>query len=236
MLHGDLADRLQKRLPPQRVLAASIGVLPACAAWPVNGDRVPLDAERAEHHAHRQLQAFQHRPLLDVQFEIRGGVPQFVPRLGASVRSMPVLGGVDQLDAVLVVKLRHRGTECPLAALDPNRLRPNRAPSSSAQSTRRTVTGGVPCSAALAAQHFHAGDDVQAAVEPAAVGHAVDVPADQQFLRLALERRPQVAGRVGDDVTGDRSASPSATRGPCATSVNATRCAPSASPVSGGEP
>ena len=35
----------------------------------------------------------------------------------------------------------------PAAALEPKRLRPNRAPSSSAQLTSRTVTGGVPCSA-----------------------------------------------------------------------------------------
>src|SRR5690606_3517824 len=36
------------------------------------------------------------------------------------------------------------GTNVPPAALEPIKLRPNRAPSSSAQSTKRTVTGGLP--------------------------------------------------------------------------------------------
>ena len=49
------------------------------------GDRVALDAERAEHGAHRQIHALQHRALLDVQLEIRGGVLQLPPRLGGAV-------------------------------------------------------------------------------------------------------------------------------------------------------
>ena len=46
-------------------------------------------------------------------------------------------------------------------------------------------------------QHLGAGDDVEAAVEPAAVRHRVDVPADQDgALRLAAQRPPVVAGSV----------------------------------------
>ena len=44
----------------------------------VKRDGVPLDAERAEHRAERQIEVEQHRSLLDVQFQIRGGVLEFL--------------------------------------------------------------------------------------------------------------------------------------------------------------
>ena len=44
----------------------------------VKRDGVSLDAERAEHRAERQIEIEQHRALLDVQFEIRGGVREFL--------------------------------------------------------------------------------------------------------------------------------------------------------------
>ena len=44
----------------------------------VERDGVSLDAERAEHRAERQIEIEQHRALLDVQFEIRGGVLEFL--------------------------------------------------------------------------------------------------------------------------------------------------------------
>ena len=37
------------------------------------GHLVALDAEGAEHDAERQVHRFEHRPLLDVQLEVRGG-------------------------------------------------------------------------------------------------------------------------------------------------------------------
>ncbi len=47
----------------------------------VEGDGVALDAEGAEHGAQRQIQVQQHRPLLDVQFQVGGGVLEFLPAL-----------------------------------------------------------------------------------------------------------------------------------------------------------
>ena len=66
--------------PPSASRRWSIGVEPACADWPVKRDRVALDAEGAEHDAQRQVHAFQHRPLLDVQLQIGGGVFQLLRR------------------------------------------------------------------------------------------------------------------------------------------------------------
>src|SRR6185312_307414 len=43
----------------------------------VKGDGVPLNTERAEHRAERKIEIEQHRALLDVQLEIRGGVFEF---------------------------------------------------------------------------------------------------------------------------------------------------------------
>ena len=54
-----------------------------CAAGmrglPAEGDRVSLDAESSENGAERQIEIEQHRALFDVQFQIGGGVFQFLP-------------------------------------------------------------------------------------------------------------------------------------------------------------
>ena len=48
----------------------SIGVEPACAAWPVKTARWRSTPTRAEHGADRQALGLEHRPLLDVQLEV----------------------------------------------------------------------------------------------------------------------------------------------------------------------
>ena len=58
------------------------------------------------------------------------------------------------------------------------------------------MTGGVPV-LGDSPQHLGSGDDVEAAVEPAAVPDRVDVTADQDgSLRVAGQRPPVVAGFV----------------------------------------
>ena len=93
----------------------------------------------------------------------------------------------------------------PEQADEPNRLLPNRAPSSSAQSTSRTVTGGLPLYCALMRRRISTpGQHVEAAVEPAAVRHGIDVAADEQrLLRFTAQRDPEVAGRVRCDLGGE---------------------------------
>ena len=47
------------------------------------------------------------------------------------------------------------------------------------------------------AQNFEAREHVQRSIEPSAVGHGIEMPADQQtFLRFAGQRDPIVPGRV----------------------------------------
>ena len=148
-------------------------------------DEVALDAERAEHDAERQVERLEHRALLDVQLEIRGRV-----RRAACAPRARGRGRRRARRAHRAARSRRRRGAArssswssiePAAADEPKSERPKRAPSSSAQLTSRTVSGGV----ALLGdppQHLDAGQDVEAAVEPAAVRDRVDVPADQQRL------------------------------------------------------
>ncbi len=86
-----------------------------------------------------------------------------------------------------------------------------------------------------AAQHLDAAHDVEAAVEPAAVRHRVDVAADQQrALGRAAQREPLVARPRRSPPRRARAASfpRSHSRARSHVSVQATRWAPFSSPVS----
>ena len=168
----------------------SIGVEPACAAWPRPGDPVALDAEGAEHDAEREVQRLEHRPLLDVQLEVGGRA-----RRAARARRARGRGRRRARRARRAARCRRGRSSLrssswsaiePAAAHEPKSERPKRAPSSSAQLTSRTVTGGLPSSAIRRSTSTPA-SDVEAAVEPAAVRDRVDVAADAG--RRARSRR-----------------------------------------------
>ena len=93
----------------------------------------------------------------------------------------------------------------PEQADEPKRLFPKRAPSSSAQSTRRTVTGGLPLYCALMRRRISTPASVfRATVEPAAVRHGIDVAADEQrFLGFAAQRHPEIARFVALDLRAE---------------------------------
>ena len=83
----------------------------------------------------------------------------------------------------------------PPAAEEPKSERPKRAPSSSAQLTRRIVTGGVPCSASRRSASAPATTLRHPSSQPPS--DRVDVTADQDgALRVAAQRPPVVAGGV----------------------------------------
>jgi hypothetical protein len=161
----------------------SIGVEPACAAWPV----------------HVSCQRLEHRPLLDVQLEVGAGALELPPRLLRPVEVDAVLAqrvlpadpvGVGALADLLDVVHRaaaRRGAEQRAAEARPLLVGPVDEP----HGDRRRPLLRDP------AQHLHAREHVQAAVEPAAVRDGVHVAADQQrALALAAERPPLVAGLV----------------------------------------
>src|SRR4029453_17305381 len=106
---------------------------------PGEPQHVSLDAERAEDNAGGFAHRFEHRPLFDVQLEVGTRVDRF--QLAMRVehpieRNAVLLERIDEPRALSILKL-------PAPPDDPRRLRPKRAPSSSAQSTSRSVTGAV---------------------------------------------------------------------------------------------
>ena len=130
---------------------AVIGVEPECAScpWNVIGCRstpfVPSTAPSG------RSMLLQHRPLLNVQFKISRRILPLDSGIANRINREAALGQRDfkRLPS-RSVRPRSASMVCvPANAEDPNRLRPKRAPSSSAQSTSRTVIGGLPpyCSA-----------------------------------------------------------------------------------------
>ena len=158
-------------------------------------DHVPLHAERAEHRAHRQGHVLQHRTLSMCSSRYAAAVSSRRLRRSAVELNPWAASASGRTHVGFRKSSEPTSTRIePAAALDPNRLRPKRAPSSSAQSTRRTVTGGGPSSAA--GEILEPPEDVQAAVEPASVRDGVDVAAESTSRGFTRERRPQVARRV----------------------------------------
>ena len=197
-------------------------------------DRVALDAEAADHRRGGLARLLQARALLDVQLEVGGDVGQ----LGLAHRvevDVVLLQRVRERDALVVLEVADRvGVErARRRRMSRAGERPKRAPSSSAQSISFSVTAGV--SPLCARRTSSAAQHAEAAVEPAAVRHGVDVRADDDDL---------VAARPGSSPTGSRRrrarrsrrsrrACRAATRAPSRqSSLHASRRAPSGPPVS----
>ena len=135
--------RGEKRVAPHRNRRRS-----GMRGLPGEPQHVTLDAERAEHDAGRLVHRLEHRPLLDVQLEIGARVDlSSARRCASSMRSSATpFSASASTSRVPWRSFRSRTVSIfrlPAAAADPSRLRPNRAPSSSAQSTSFSVTGGV---------------------------------------------------------------------------------------------
>ena len=162
-------------------------------------DAPALDAVGAEHGAEGNAHRLEHRPLLDVELEVGRGRLELRPRLEGpvevdAVRSERVgerdpvpVGQLAQLVLVAHRAARRRGAEERAAEARALLVGPVDEPD---RDRRRALLGDP-------AQHLGARDDVEAAVEPAAVRDRVDVAADQDgALRLAAQRPPVVAGCV----------------------------------------
>jgi hypothetical protein len=161
---------------------------------------VALHAERPQHDAEGEAQRLQHRPLLDVELEIRRRILELRASLERAVEVDAVgrervgkchsLGVPPPAQLVLVVHRAGGRTGAEQAAPETRALlvRPVDEP----YGDRRLTIGGD------SAQHLDAGHDVERAVEPASVRHGVDVPADQEdAIGASAQREPLVPGLVG---------------------------------------
>jgi hypothetical protein len=158
-----------------------------------------LDAEGAEHHTQRQVHRLEHRPLLDVQLEVRRRVRELRARGNRVVQLHAVLAQrIRQRDPVTVrqraklVLVSHRargGRRAEQRAPEARAflVRPGDQPD---RDRRLSLRGDSP-------HDLDAGEHVETAVEPPAVRHRVHVAADHQLLvRGAPQREPLVAGFV----------------------------------------
>ncbi len=181
---------------------ASIGVVPAWEAWPAKLIRVRSTPAQPATAAIAQPLALEHRPLLDVELEI--GAESVAPRgaLADPLELDPVLGERPPRSCCPRASVRPRtepGSSVPAKAELPNRLRPNRAPSSSAQSTSASGRGGRRAGLGPGPEDAERRHHAERAVEPAAVGDRVEVRAERQRRRLgvgSLEPGPEVARLV----------------------------------------
>ena len=152
---------------------------------------MPLDAEGAEHDSEREVERLEDGALLDVQLEVRRGGVQLRAGVERRVEVDAVRADrVGERDAVAIRELPqlllvgHRARSCTRAEEappEPRALLVGPVHESHGH-RRRPLLGDAP-------EHLGTCDDVEAAVEPAAVRHGVDVAADQDGpLRLAAQR------------------------------------------------
>ena len=170
-------------------------------------DGMPLDAERPEHRAERQIEIEQHRSLFDVQFQIGRGAREFLAAFLHAFEFDPVfLQRLRKRDAALILeRARFVQSRLPEQADEPKRLLPKRAPSSSAQSTSRTRDWRPAVILRVnSPQNLHPGERIQATIEPAAIRHRINMPADEErFLRFAAQGRPKISGFVAMRLRGN---------------------------------
>ena len=199
---GDRIDLLAHlRGGEEGVVAAVHGGRARVGGLPAKRDRVPLHAERAEHGAEREAEVEEDGALLDVELEVGGGGAQFAvallhpfeidPDFTKRVGEAHALF-VDEPPRLVEVEAARAGGRPEQALAEPRAFLVG--PVHDAQRDRwpaRMLGGHAP-------QHLHAGQQAEAAVEPAAVGHRVDVAADHDGAgACARERRPHVARGVG---------------------------------------
>ena len=172
----------------------------------MKGEGVPFHAQRAEHGAEGQIQVEQNRPLFNVQFQIGRRLFQFrtavLDPFKIHARGAQRLGqgnAVAVAEAAGFVEIKVAGTgggaKQAFAKARAFFIRPGHQPHGD-----RGAAGVLLMDTA---QDFHAGQDVQAAIEPTAVGHGIKVAAEEQgAFGFAGEGDPEVAGGVSVDFHG----------------------------------
>jgi len=163
-----------------------------------------LDPVGPKHHSERQAEIQEHRTLLDVQFEIGAGGPQLGPGFLHPLELDPNLPeGIRQKNAVLILE--------PPGLLEIERAGTGRRAEEAFAETRPLLVrpvdqphghwGALGVFGRKAPQDFQAGQDVEAAVEPAAVGHRIDMASDHEGpVRLSRQGAPKIPRGIPMDL------------------------------------
>jgi len=166
----------------------------------VESDVVALDAFGAEDDPEGESEMLEDRPLLDVEFEVSGGIVLFTGGFGETVDfDFAAAEGFFEPNAIAV------GAR----AVGRDRMRAGKGGGTekATAETRAFFVGPIDETngdgrttvefGREATENFETGEDVEAAVEPAAVGHRVEVTAEKEtFFGGAGQRGPVVSGRV----------------------------------------
>jgi hypothetical protein len=163
-------------------------------------NRVPLNTLRPKHRSQRKSKLFQHRPLLDVQLQIRCRILPLNAGFADRVYANPALG--QRIFQPFAARIRP-------SAILVNRVRPRECRrSKQAPSKPRTLLVGPVhqphrhrrLSAKLLrnpAQHSVGAHHAQRTVEPSAIRNRIQVtPKNQRLLRFSLQRRPAISCSV----------------------------------------
>src|SRR5919199_730554 len=173
----------------------------AGASREVNG--VPLDAEGAQHRADGDAEPFEYGTLLDMHLQVRLDVREAAARFkdtveidaarGQRVRQGDALAILEPPYGVGVERTGHSaGAKEAAAEAGPLLIGPVDQAEGRGRGRLRIHT-----------QHLQRRRNAEAAVQPAAAGHGVDVGTNHDDVgRLAGEGRPQVAGLVELDRAG----------------------------------
>ena len=167
-------------------------------------DDMALDAVGPEHDRQGQVEALEHRALLDVQLQVGGRAGELPAGVSRALEVDSVLGqhvgqrragGVAQAPEEIRVEALRDGARAEQAAAEAEALLVGPVD----EPDRR----GRPPVRRQPPQHLETAQHVQAAVEPAPVRDRVEVAADHHgALGGSRERRPEVAGLVGLDAHG----------------------------------
>jgi len=166
----------------------------------VEGDEVALDSLSAKHSGERKIETLEDGALLDVEFEIRGGVLAFLGGFGEPVDlDAAAAQRVFEFDAIAI------GAD----AVRRNRMctrKGGRAEQATAEA-RAFFVGPVDDTngdgrlavefVVESAKNLEGGNDVERAVEPATIGHGIEVATDEKtFFGCTGESDPVVARGV----------------------------------------
>src|SRR5919199_262946 len=170
----------------------------AGASREVNG--VPLDAEGAQHRADGDAEPFEYGTLLDMHLQVRLDVREAAARFKGTVEIDAARGQrIRQGDALAILE--------PAYGVGVERAGHSAGAKEAAAEAGPLLIGPVDQAEGrgrgrlrVQAQHLQRRRNAEAAVQPAAVGHGVDVGANHDDVgHLAGEGRPQVAGLVDLD-------------------------------------
>lgn len=189
------------------VLTAVHGCAAGVRRLALKSDGVALDTVGSEDGAEGQIQVKQNGALLDVEFEVGGGVVEFAVAIFDTIEIDSVFGeGGGKFDAVLIFeRAGFVEIEAPGAG-GRSKEAPAKTrsffvgPINEANGDRGMagVLGGD------AAESFQSSEEIQSPIKPAAVGNGIDMTADEEgFFGLSGQGRPEVAGGVLVNLDGE---------------------------------